>query len=114
MSDLDEVIASLRLKLAAAEEQKRRTAEVEAEKKANPLKTLETNLTQARKESEYLQEKKRWIESIHARQRVADLEPILEMLKQIDERLDGLERKTSTSEPKRTPVRHNNDVTITL
>jgi hypothetical protein len=91
MAHIDEDIAAMRLKLAALEEQKRREAELEAEKKANPLKTLETNLNETRKSIEYHSRHKRWTEAIYARQRVADLESILEILKQIQTRLDVLE-----------------------
>ena len=91
MSRTDEDIASMRLKLAALEEQKRREAELDAEKKANPLKTIETNLTQTRQSIEYHSRHKRWTEANYARQRVSDLESILEALKQIQTRLDVLE-----------------------
>jgi hypothetical protein len=114
MSDLDEVITSLRLKLAAAEEQKRRAAEVEAETKADPVKTLETIVNQTRHSIENFERRKLWHDRIHACQTVAYLEPILDMLKRIDERLNVLEAKALMSEPKRSPVRHNNDVNITL
>jgi hypothetical protein len=93
MSDLDEVITSLRLKLAAAEEQKRRATEVEAEKKADPLKTLETIVNQTKQSIEYHFRKKQWSEQHQASRAVAYLEPILEMLKRIDERLVVLEQR---------------------
>jgi len=93
MSDLDEVITSLRLKLAAAEEQKRRAAEVEAETKADPVKTLETIVNQMKQNIEYHERKKQWHERIHAATTVAYLEPILDMLKRIEERLDVLEQQ---------------------
>jgi hypothetical protein len=93
MSDLDEVITSLRLKLAAAEEQKRRAAEVAAEKKADPVKTLETIVNQMKQNIEYHEHKKQWHERIRACQTVAYLQPILDMLKRIDERLNVLEQR---------------------
>jgi hypothetical protein len=115
MSDLDEVITSLRLKLAAAEEQKRRAAEVEAETKADPVKTLEDFLTRLRGDIERNSYSKSFpMAGFYDRRTVRYLEPILDMLKRIDERLNVLEAKASMSEPKRSPVRHNNDVTITL
>ena len=114
MPHLDEVITSLRLKLAAAEDQKRRAAEVEAETKANPMKTLETIVNQTKQSIETFEYRKQWHERIRACQTVAYLQPILDMLKQIEERLDALERKTVTSEPKRSPDRRRNSVTITL
>jgi hypothetical protein len=96
LDDLDTVIASLRLKLAAAEEQKRREAEFNAQKTATPMKTLETNLNQSRQSIEYHSKHKRWAEASYARQRVVDFEPILEMLKQIQTRLDVLEEREAT------------------
>jgi hypothetical protein len=111
MSDLDEVITSLRLKLAAAEEQKRRAAEVEAD----PLKTLENAITQLKGDIERNSYSKSFpLAGFYDRRTVAYLQPILDMLKRIEERLDVLETKKSAPEPKRYPVRHNNDVTITL
>jgi uncharacterized protein YdaU (DUF1376 family) len=95
MSRLDEDLASLRLKLAALEEQKRVETEAEAEKRANPMKRLETNLTQTRQSIEYHSRHKRWTEAMHARGRVADLESILEMLTQIQTRVDVLERAST-------------------
>lgn len=97
MSHLDEDITTMRLKLAALEERKRVETEAEAAKKANPLKTLETNLTQTRQSIEYHSRHKRWTEAMHARGRVADLESILEMLTQIQTRLDVLERVSTQS-----------------
>jgi hypothetical protein len=97
MAHLDEELKTLRLKLAALEEQKRVEADAEAEKKANPMKTLETNLNETKRSIEYHSKHKRWYEALHARQRAADLQSILEMLKQIQTRLDVLERASIPS-----------------
>jgi hypothetical protein len=97
MSHLDEDIAAMRLKLAALEEQKRLEAKLAAEKKPNPLKRLETIVNQTKKSIETFEHRKQWHERVHACQRVADLEPILEMLTQIQTRLDVLERVSTPS-----------------
>ena len=100
MSTIDSELETLRLRLAALEEQKRIEAETAAEKKANPLKTLEG----------ILDEKKKQIERINYRQVSAsqfnaelhknrDVETtefigyIINMLKNIQERLEVLEKK---------------------
>jgi hypothetical protein len=93
MSRIDEDLTALRVKLAALEEQKRIEAEAAAEKKANPVKTLETILTQTRRSVEYHERHKRWHERNAAAGTAEYLEPIMEMLKQIQDRLDVLERR---------------------
>jgi len=113
MSQLDEELKTLRVRLAALEEQKRIEAETAAEQRANPLKTLETFLTQTRANIERYEEKKQWNERLAAANTVSYLGPIVEMLKRIEDRLDALETKT-TPTPARTRSRHNNDVNITL
>jgi hypothetical protein len=96
MPHLDEDIASMRLKLAALEDQKRREAEVEAETKANPLKTLENVITQLRGAIERNSYSKSFpLAGYYDRRAVAHLEPILEALKQIHTRLDVLEREAT-------------------
>jgi len=112
MSQLDEELKTLRIKLAALEEQKRIEAEAAAEQRAAPLKTLETFLSQTRANIERYEEKKQWHERLHAAEIVAYLGPIVEMLKRIEDRLDALETKTTPA-----PVRNrrfNGDVKITL
>jgi hypothetical protein len=115
MSHLDEDIASLRLKLAALEEQKRHEEELEAKKKANPVKTLEDFLARLRGDIERNSYSQRFpLIRFYDHEKVTYLEPILEMLKRIDDRLSVLETKVAAAEPKRFPVRHNNEVKITL
>jgi hypothetical protein len=94
MSQLDEELKTLRLKLAALEEQKRIEAEIAAEQRANPLKTLETFLTQTRATIERDRYSKSFpLAGFYDRRTVAYLEPIVEMLKRIEDRLDALEAK---------------------
>jgi hypothetical protein len=98
MSRLDEELKMLRVKLAALEEQKRIEQETAAEKRANPLKTLETILTQLREAIERNSYSKSVpLARFYDRQKVSYLEPIVEMLKQIQDRLDVLERKSTPS-----------------
>lgn len=93
MSRLDEELKSLRLRLAALEEQKRIEMETAAEQKANPLKTLEDILDTKRKQIERNSySKSAPLAWYYDREKVAFLEPIVEMLKQIQGRLDLLER----------------------
>ncbi len=88
----------LRVKLAALEEQKRIETETEAEKRANPLKTLETILAQLREAIKRNSYSKSFpLAGFYDRQKVSYLEPIVEMLKQIQDRLDVLERKSTPS-----------------
>jgi hypothetical protein len=97
MSRLDEELKTLRLRLAAVEEQKRVEMETAAEQAANPLKILEANLAQIRKSVEYHERHKRWQERNQAAGTVAYLTPIVEMLKRIEDRLDDLERRSTHS-----------------
>lgn len=94
MSAIDSELESLRLRLASLEEQKRIEAETAAEKKAFPLKTLEGILDEKRKQIE----RNRYSKSIplarfYDLEKVAYLEPIFNMLKNIQERLEVLEKK---------------------
>ena len=93
MSRIDEEITNLRLRIAALEEQKRVEMENAADKKANPLKSLETIATDTKKSVEYYQKNKQWHDRIHASRAVEYLEEIIEALKQIQNRLDVLEQK---------------------
>ena len=94
MSQIDNELNLLKQRLAALEEQKRIEAEKEAEKKANPIKVL----------GEILDEKKKQIENnryskslplarFYDQEKVAMLEPIFNMLVDIQKRLDALEKK---------------------
>ena len=93
MSQLDAELNSLRLRLAALEEQRRVELEKASEKKAFPLKVLE----------EIIHEKKLQIQRnsyskslplarFYDQEKVTYLEPILDALKNIQERLDALEK----------------------
>jgi hypothetical protein len=94
MSNIDSELSLLKQRLAALEEQKRIEAEKEAEKKANPMKVL----------GEILDAKKKQIERnsysrslplarFYDQEKVAMLEPILNMLQDIQKRLTALENK---------------------
>lgn len=94
MSQIDNELNLLKQRLAALEEQKRIEAEKEVEKKANPIKVL----------GEILDEKKKQIENnryskslplarFYDQEKVAMLEPIFNMLVDIQKRLDALEKK---------------------
>ena len=94
MSQIDNELNLLKQRLAALEEQKRIEAEKEAEKKANPIKVL----------GEILDEKKKQIENnryskslplarFYDQEKVAMLEPIFNMLVDIQKRLEALEKK---------------------
>jgi hypothetical protein len=94
MSTIDSELETLRLRLASLEEQKRIEAETAAEKKAFPLKTLEGILDEKKKQIE----RNRYSKSIplarfYDQEKVAYLEPIFNMLKNIQERLEVLEKK---------------------
>ena len=93
MSRIDEDLTALRLKIDALEEKKRLETEAAAEKKAFPMKTLETIATDIKRSVENHYQKKRWQECNQARGTIVYLEPIIEALKQIQDRLDILEQK---------------------
>ena len=94
MSAIDSEVEKLRLRLAALEEQKRVEEANAAEKKAFPLKALEGILEEKRK----MVERNRYSKSIplarlYDQEKLAYLEPIFNMLKNIQERLEVLEKK---------------------
>jgi hypothetical protein len=94
MSRIDEELKTLRLKLAALEEKKRVETEIAAEKQANPLKTLESFLTQTTATIQRNSYSKSFpLAGFYDRRTVAYLEPIVEMLRRIEDRLDALEAK---------------------
>ena len=118
MSQLDTELTLLKQKLAALEEQKRIELEKEAEKKENPLKVLEEFIDETKKVSNMLA---LWypqgvpspqIQMLQSRRaqgyvlrpediiwlcdqndKVKFLEPIFNMLQDIQKRLDALEKK---------------------
>jgi hypothetical protein len=90
MSQLDSELNALRIRLATLEEQKR----IESEKKAFPLKTLEDIIDEKRKQIERNSYSKSIpLARFYEQEKVAFLEPIFIMLKNIQERLDALEKK---------------------
>jgi hypothetical protein len=105
MSQLDTELTLLKQKIAALEEQKRIELEKEAEKKENPLKVLEEILNEKKKLPIISQggqpsgrsppglptEKYIWL--CDQNDKVKFLEPIFNMLQDIQKRLDALEKK---------------------
>jgi len=105
MSQLDTELTLLKQKIAALEEQKRIELEKEAEKKENPLKVLEEILNEKKKlpiisqggqpsgrsPSGLSTEKYIWL--CDQNDKVKYLEPIFNMLQDIQKRLDALEKK---------------------
>jgi hypothetical protein len=97
MSQLDSELTLLKQRLAALEEQKRIELEKEAEKKTNPLKVLEEILNEKKKEianniagNRY---KSNPLGKCYDQEKVSMLEPIFNMLQDIQKRLDALEKK---------------------
>ena len=93
MSQLDLELNSLRLRLAALEEQKRVATEKELEKKTFPLKILEVIIEEKRKQIERNSYSKSLpLARFYDQEKLAFLEPIFNMLKDIQYRLEVLER----------------------
>jgi len=94
MSQLDSELNALRIRLSTLEEQKRIESETASEKKAFPLKTLEAIIDEKRKQIERNSYSKSFpLERYNDKEKLAFLEPIFNMLKNIQERLDALEKK---------------------
>jgi len=105
MSQLDTELTLLKQKIAALEEQKRIELEKEAEKKENPLKVLEEILNEKKKlliisqggqpsgRSPSDLSTKKYIWLCDQNDKVSMLEPIVNMLQDIQKRLDALEKK---------------------
>ena len=94
MSQLDSELNALRIRLATLEEQKRIDSEIDSEKKAFPLKTLEGIIDEKRKHIERNSYSRcPPLARFYDQEKLAFLEPIFNMLKNIQERLDALERK---------------------
>jgi len=94
MSILDSELTSLRLRLATLEEQKRIESERVSEKEAFPLKTLADIIDEKKKKIERNNYSKSVpLAQFYDREKVAYLEPILNMLRNIQERLEILEKK---------------------
>jgi hypothetical protein len=94
MSQLDSEINALRIRLATLEEQKRVDSETASENKAFPLKTLESIIDEKRKQIERNSYSKNIpLARFYDQEKLAFLEPIFNILKNIQERLDALEEK---------------------
>jgi hypothetical protein len=94
MSQIDIDLNLLKQRIAALEEQKRIEAEKEAEKKANPIKILEVIIEEKKKKIENNRYSKSLpLARFYDQEKVAMLEPILNMLVDIQMRLDALEKK---------------------
>ena len=94
MSQFDSELNALRIRLATLEEQKRIESETASDKKAFPLKTLEGIIDEKRKQIERNSYSKSLpLARFYDQEKVEFLEPILNMLKNIQERLDSLEKK---------------------
>jgi len=94
MSQLDSELDRLRLRMAALEEQKQKEAEIASEKKSFPLKTLECIINEKKGQIERNRYSKNLpLARFYDQEKVGYLEPILDALKNINERLDALEKK---------------------
>ena len=94
MSNIDTELSLLKQRLAALEEQKRIEAEKEAEKKANPMKVLVDIIDEKKKKIENNRYSKSLpLAQYYDQEKVAMLEPILNMLQDIQKRLTALETK---------------------
>ena len=92
MSHIDSEINTLRIRLATLEEQKRIHSETLLEKKAFPLKTLEGIINEKRKQIERNSYSKNLpLARYYDQEKVAFLEPILNILKNMEKRLDAQE-----------------------
>jgi hypothetical protein len=90
MSQIDIDLNLLKQRIAALEEQKR----IEAEKKANPIKILEVIIEEKKKQIENNRYSKSLpLARFYDQEKVAMLEPILNMLVDIQRRLEALEKK---------------------
>ena len=93
MSQLDSELIALRIRLAGLEEQKKRATEIALEKKSFPLKTLEGVLNEKKQQIERNSYSKSLpLARFYDQEKVGYLEPILNALKNINERLEALEK----------------------
>jgi len=96
MSQLDSELNTLRIRLAALEEQKRIEVETASEKKEFPLKTLEDTIINCRQSANRgcgkigSSQRQSYLNS---RRELSFLEPILIALKDIQGRLEILEKR---------------------
>ena len=89
INQIDNELNVLRNKLASLEEQKKIEEQKELDKVNNPLKTLETIIDEQRKE---ITNTRDWRIRKSNEEKIATLEPIFNMLKNIQERLEILEK----------------------
>jgi hypothetical protein len=95
MSNIDSELNLLKQRMAALEEQKRTEAEKEVEKRANPMKVLGDFIGDKKKEIENNRYSKNLLLArFYDQEKVSYLEPIFNMLKSINERLEALEQKS--------------------
>ena len=93
MSQLESELNTLRIRLATLEEQKRIESETASQKKAFPLKTLECIIDEKRNQiNRNSYSKSIPLARFYDQEKLAFLEPIYNMLKNIQERLDALEK----------------------
>ena len=109
MSQIDDELTILKQRLAALEEQKRIEAEKEAENKINPMKIIGEILNEKKKlpivsqggepmkTREFCMSTEKFVWLCDQNDKVKYLEPIFNMLKSINERLDALENKNKES-----------------
>jgi len=94
MSQLDSEVNALRMRLASLEEQKNRDIEIALEEKSFPLKKLEGVLNEKKQKIERNSYSKSLpLARFYDQEKVGYLEPILNALKNINERLEALEKK---------------------
>ena len=93
MSQLDSELDRLRLRMAALEQQQQKETEIASEKKSFPLKTLECIINEKKGQIERNSYSKSIpLARFYDQEKVRYLEPILDALKNINERLDALEK----------------------
>jgi hypothetical protein len=94
MSTIDNELNLLKQRMATLEEQKRIHAEKEAEKKANPMKVLESFIDNTKKKVDSnAYAKGAQLAAYYDAEKILYLEPILNALLDIRKRLDALEQK---------------------
>jgi hypothetical protein len=98
MNSLDSEITLLRQRLAILENQQRIEVQKEEDKKAFPLKTLETIIDEKRSQiNRNSYSRNIPLAKFYDQEKLAMLEPIFIMLKDINERLEVLEKNNILS-----------------